>query len=127
MIRTRHPVDEADEALARLRDAPGWSAWVPGLLESEMHRGAVRLQFGGPRPFELAVEVTPLPDGVRWAMQEGELQECRGEARVEDGWVVIQLSVEFPIVVPGLLRQSVEKEWVPALAGAVNSPSQRRS
>lgn len=110
------------DVLDTVRDCARWVDWVPGLSASERVRGAVELRFAGPRPFQVVIEVTPLPDGVRWAMREGDLQGCRGEARIVEGTLCIGMELEFPIVVPGTLWQALELEWLPAVArGAIRA------
>jgi hypothetical protein len=118
-----------------LRDLDGWHRWLPGALEAEVvvHTNAVvvELSFVAPQPLTISVDVTDVPDGIRYRMVEGDLSTLEGEVRVSehrDGCTVTwSLTVEFPVYVPGPLLAELEREILPDWSRSLLKAARQRT
>ncbi|MEZ4323161.1 MAG: hypothetical protein R3F61_37190 [Myxococcota bacterium] len=127
-MRATVPIDPSSRevALRNLHDPTSWTAWVPGLRAVRGEAPRLELEFGGPRPFRVVVQVGFPADGVTLQLEEGEVQNLSGSVTLEPAALHVDVELEVGPTVPGILLTSLESDYVTQLAEAL-APAPRGS
>lgn len=121
--------------VAALHDLGRVDAWVGGLLE---HRAEpqpdgttdLSLRIRGPRTLTLRLSIERLPDGLRYALVEGDVSAAEGRIAVTatdtGSRVAWDHEVAFPVAVPRLLLHELDDrvfpEWIDRLGHVASRP-----
>lgn len=117
----------AERVALRARDVSAWASWVPGLRAVVGQTPAVRLSFGGPRPFTCSVRVRDTDDGVLVDLEEGPIAGLHARVAARGDDVRVELVVQARVAVPEILWRSLEQHVLPeALRRLVSDPAVRR-
>ena len=112
----------ASQVIEALHDLDHADRWVGGLIE---HRAEHRpdgttdlvLKLRAPRTLSLRLEVTRLPDGLKYALVEGDAAAAEGQLTVlPDGGgarVTWDYEVAVPVAVPRVLVRELDNEVLP--------------
>lgn len=117
----------AATVIAALHDVAAWTARLPGAATAEVAPapGGVELtlRLRALRELRLRLLVTREPDGLRYQLVEGDVDELEGTVRIEptaDGCALVwDQTVRSPVAVPGALARELEAEVMPRWIAAL--------
>jgi hypothetical protein len=122
----------ASAVIATLHDLERLGAWMSGLLDHRVEprpdgTADVVLRLRAPRTLDLRLEVTRLPEGLHYALVEGDPTNAEGRLVVTSTGtgcrVVWTHELAFPVAVPGLLVRELDDEVLPRWLSALGKAS----